>query len=69
MERIVIIGCPGSGKSTFARILAGIEYADDRIRIKTPGKILCLNGERLSINSITDSDILIEGKFYNMGWE
>ena len=46
-----------------------LEYADDRIRIKTPGKILCLNGERLSINSITDSDILIEGKFYNMGWE
>ena len=46
-----------------------LEYTEDKIRIKTPGRILCLSGERLYINAITESDILIEGKFYNMGWE
>lgn len=46
-----------------------LEYTDDKIRIKTPGRILCLNGEKLFINAITESDILIEGKFFSMGWE
>ena len=46
-----------------------LEYTDEKIRIKTPGKILCLCGEKLYINAITENDILIEGKFYNVGWE
>lgn len=46
-----------------------LEYTDDKIRIKTPGKILCLSGEKLFINAITENDILIEGKFHNVGWE
>lgn len=46
-----------------------LEYTDEKIRIKTPGKILCLNGEKLFINAITENDIFIEGKFYNVGWE
>lgn len=46
-----------------------LEYTDEKIRIKTPGKILCLNGEKLFINAITENDILIEGKFHNVGWE
>jgi len=46
-----------------------LEYTNEKIRIKTPGKILCLNGEKLFINAITDTDILIEGKFFGMGWE
>ena len=46
-----------------------LEYTDEKIRIKTPGKILCLCGEKLFINAITENDILIEGKFYNVGWE
>lgn len=46
-----------------------LEYTNDKIRIKTPGKILCLSGEKLFINAITENDILIEGKFHNVGWE
>ena len=46
-----------------------LEYTDEKIRIKTPGRILCLSGEKLFINAITENDILIEGKFYNVGWE
>lgn len=46
-----------------------LEYTDEKIRIKTPGRILCLSGEGLFINAITQTDILIEGKFCNVGWE
>lgn len=46
-----------------------LEYTDEKIRIKTPDKILCLSGEALFINAITETDILIEGKFHNVGWE
>ena len=46
-----------------------LEYTNEKIRIKTPGRILCLNGEKLFINAITENDILIEGKFHNVGWE
>ena len=46
-----------------------LEYTDEKIRIKTPRKILCLKGEKLFIHVITENDILIEGKFCNMGWE
>ena len=46
-----------------------LEYTNDKIRIKTPGRILCLSGEKLFINAITENDILIEGKFHNVGWE
>ncbi len=46
-----------------------LEYTDEKIRIKTPDRILCLNGEKLFINAITENDILIEGKFHNVGWE
>ncbi len=46
-----------------------LEYTDDKIRIKTPGRILCVSGEKLFINAITENDILIEGKFHNVGWE
>ena len=46
-----------------------LEYTNEKIRIKTPGKILRLTGSGLFINAITDTDILIEGKFYNVGWE
>lgn len=46
-----------------------LEYTNEKIRIKTPDKILCLNGEGLFINAITENDILIEGKIQNVGWE
>lgn len=46
-----------------------LEYTNEKIRIKTPDKILCLCGESLFINAITENDILIEGKFHNVGWE
>lgn len=46
-----------------------LEYTDEKIRIKTPKKILCLTGTGLFINAITQNDILIEGKFSNVGWE
>ena len=46
-----------------------LEYTDEKIRIKTPLKILCICGEKLFINAITDTDILIEGKLFSMGWE
>lgn len=46
-----------------------MEYTDEKIRIKTGKKILYINGTSLSICAITDSDILIEGKFNNVGWE
>lgn len=46
-----------------------LEYSENKIRIKTPGKILCLSGSGLYINAITECDILIEGKFANVGWE
>ncbi len=46
-----------------------LEYTEEKIRIKTPGRILCLIGEGLFINAITDTDILIEGKFSSVGWE
>ncbi|MEE1042622.1 MAG: YabP/YqfC family sporulation protein [Clostridia bacterium] len=46
-----------------------LEYTDEKIRIKTPNKILCLSGLGLFINAITDTDILIEGKFHSVGWE
>ena len=46
-----------------------LEYTNEKIRIKTPGKILCLSGNGLFINAITENDILIEGKFSNVGWE
>lgn len=46
-----------------------LEYTNEKIRIKTPNKILCLDGLGLFINAITDTDILIEGKFHNVRWE
>lgn len=46
-----------------------MEYTDEKIRIKTCGRILCISGTALSICAITDCDILIEGKFNNVGWE
>lgn len=46
-----------------------LEYTNEKIRVKTPGKILFISGEKLFISAITENDILIEGKFSNMGWE
>ena len=46
-----------------------LEYGNEKIRIKTPNKILCINGEHIFINAITDTDILIEGKIHDMRWE
>ena len=46
-----------------------MEYTDEKIRIKTGGKILYISGTALTICAITESDILIEGKFKNVGWE
>lgn len=46
-----------------------IEYSNEKIRIKTGGKILCISGNALGISAITDCDILIEGKFDSVGWE
>ena len=46
-----------------------MEYTNEKIRIKTGGRILCISGTSLTICAITESDILIEGKFNNVGWE
>lgn len=46
-----------------------LEYTNEKIRIKTCGRILCISGTMLSICAITDCDILIEGKFNSVGWE
>lgn len=46
-----------------------LEYLNEKLRIKTPKKILCINGENLIISAITDTDILIEGKIHDMRWE
>ncbi|MBR0276949.1 MAG: YabP/YqfC family sporulation protein [Clostridia bacterium] len=46
-----------------------MEYSNDTIRIKTGGKMLCIKGSGLHICAITDTDILIEGIFKNVGWE
>lgn len=46
-----------------------LEYTNEKIRIKTGGRILCISGASLSICAITECDILIEGKFNNVGWE
>lgn len=46
-----------------------MEYTNEKIRIKTGGRILCISGTALSICAITNCDILIEGKFNNVGWE
>lgn len=46
-----------------------IEYTNEKIRIKTGGKILCISGSDMCITAITDCDILIEGKFSSVGWE
>ena len=46
-----------------------MEYTNEKIRIKTGNKILYIDGKSLTICAITDCDILIEGKFKNVGWE
>lgn len=46
-----------------------IEYTNEKIRIKTGGRILCISGCGMCISAITECDILIEGKFSSVGWE
>lgn len=45
------------------------EYTAEKIRIKTCSGILYISGSGLSIRAVTDTDILIEGTFNNVGWE
>ncbi len=46
-----------------------IEYTEKLIRIKIFSGVLNIEGNLLTISAVTDTDVLIDGKFLNVRWE
>ncbi|MCK9479966.1 MAG: sporulation protein YqfC [Firmicutes bacterium] len=46
-----------------------LEYGEQYIRLKTPDKTIIVSGNNLELRTITDVDVLIEGKVEKIEYE